>query len=187
MASIDIPFSTYDAFGGAGASPSVPLIAFYPPEFGCFGLGLVGAASDATTHASLTDRAREMIARAVTDGTSIRVTHFAFGAGGYDPVDPLKATLVDPSADSLEQETYRKIVDVYENASVDGRVRSFAARLSRGELVGGIGEYALIATILYSPDFPAEVGSRFVFAIGHQGLRAVTRSHVETYRIIVTV
>lgn len=185
MASISLPFSSWDVFRGAGTAAGLTFYAMYPPELGCFGFG-VGSPGITTTIAQVTNRAKALLARAVTDGTSIRVTHFAFGAGGYDPIDPLRPTIIDLDAVSLEQEIMRKTVDAYEVASVDGRTRSFAARLSRTELIGGIGEYALIATILSSP-FPSEVGSTFPFAIGHQGLRAKGANHVETYRILVTI
>lgn len=186
MASIDIPLYTYEPFTGAGASSSIPFYMMYPPEYGCFGLGMSTSPLATTVHAEITDQAKVLLARSIVDGTSIKVTHFAFGAGGYDPIDPLRALMIDTAATSLDQETYRKVVDVYENPSLDSRTRSFAARLSRTEFVGGIGEFALIATILHSP-ISAEVGTRFTFAIGHQGLRAKSTSHVETYRILITV
>jgi hypothetical protein len=149
-------------------------------------MGVMGSADTTTTVARITNHGKNLHARAIVDGTSFKIVKFAFGAGGYDPVDPLRPLVIDLNATELMQETYRKNVDVYETASVDGRIRSFAAKLTRTELIGGIGEYALIAEILSSP-YPTEVGTFFVYAIGHQGLQSKSRNHVETYRIIVAL
>ena len=186
MTTIGLPFGTYDPFRGAGTSAPLPFYAMYPPEVGCFGLGLMGSRDSTTTIAKLTDRAKLLLARGIVDGTSVQVIKFAFGSGGFDPADPLRPIDVDTSASSLIMETYRKTVDVYENPSPDGNIRSFAARLAREEFIGGIGEFGLIARIRNSP-ITAENNLEFLFAIGHQGLRASSRNHVDTYRIIVVV
>jgi len=108
------------------------------------------------------------------------------GTSGYDPANPLSAIAVDPTATGLISEVFRDTIDLVETATLDGTAKSFVARISRDELAAGIGEIALVATILNSP-FPFEIGTQFTFAIAHQPLNVKTLNHVVSYRIIIAL
>lgn len=190
MTSFSSDFSASSPFVGSGAAFDAAFSSHWPPEAGCIGIsvsGFVGPGGPVSSIvATVTDLAREFLARAITDGTSIRITHYAVGSSGYDPANPLSAIAVDPVATSLISEVYRDTIDLVETATLDGTAKSFVARIARDELAAGIGEIALFATILSSP-FSSEVGTQFMFAVAHQPLNVKTLNHVTSYRIIIAL
>lgn len=190
MTSFSSDFISASPFVGAGFSLDASFTEHWPPEAGCIGFSVSGGVgpfgSVSTVVAAVTDLARQYLARALTDGTSVRVTHFAVGTSGYDPANPLSAVAVDPTSTSLISEVFRDTIDLVETATLDGTAKSFVGRIARDELEAGIGEIGLVATILNSP-FPFEVGTQFLFAVAHQPLNTKTNKHVTSYRIIVTL
>lgn len=190
MASFSSDFTSSSPFVGGGAVLDSAFAAHWPPEAGCIGFSVSGSAGVgggvSTVVASVTELARQYLARSITDGTSIRITHYAVGTSGYDTANPLSAVAVDPSATSLVSEVYRDTIDLVESATLDGTSKSFVARIGREELAAGIGEIALLAQILDSP-FPFEIGMLFPFAIAHQPLNVKTVNHVTSYRIIISL
>jgi len=190
MASFSSDFSSSSPFVGGGAILDSAFAVHWPPEAGCIGFSVGGGgpfgSGVSPVVASVTDLARQYLARSITDGTSIRITHFAVGTSGYDPANPLSAVSVDPTATSLVSEVYRDTIDLVETATLDGTSKSFVARIGRDELAAGIGEIALIAQIIDSP-FPFEIGTFFAFAIAHQPLNVKTLNHVTSYRVIISL
>src|SRR3989304_2131084 len=96
MTSFSSDFASSSPYVGGGASLDAAFIAHWPPEAGCIGLSLSGSvgptgSSVSTVTAVVTDQARELLARSLTDGTSIRITHYAVGSSGYDPANPMSA------------------------------------------------------------------------------------------------
>jgi hypothetical protein len=190
MTSFSSDFSASSPFVGTGVALDAAFTAHWPPEAGCIGISVSGSVgpggSVSPVVATVTDLARQFLARSLTDGTSIRITHYAVGTSGYDPANPLSAIVVDPTATSLISEVYRDTIDLYETATLDGTAKSFVARIGREDLAAGIGEIGLFATILDSP-FPFEVGTQFLFAVAHQPLNVKTLNHVTSYRIIIAL
>jgi hypothetical protein len=188
MASFSSDFSVSSSFVGAGTSIDATFGQAWPPEAGCIGYSVSGLLGEgvSTVVAAVTDEAREYMARSITDGTSFQITHVAVGSGGYDPANPLLATIVDPTAASLQAEVFRKEVDQVEITTLDGTARSFVMRLGREDIAAPIGEIGLFATILYSP-FSYEVGTQFLFAAAHQPLNVKTNRHVASYRVVVAL
>lgn len=190
MTSFSSDFVSSSPFVGGGLGLDSAFAAHWPPEAGCIGFSLSGpaglGAGVSTVVAAVTDLGRQFMARSLTDGTSVRITHYAVGSSGYDPANPFSAVAVDPTATSLVSEVYRDTIDLVETATLDATAKSFVARIAREELAAGIGEIALVATILSSP-FPSEVGTQFLFAIAHQPLNVKTFNHVVSYRIILAL
>lgn len=191
MSSFSSSFSSVSPFVGGGYVLDSAFLAHWPPEAGCIGIsssGTVGPGGRTVSSisATVTNRAREYLARSIVDGTSFRITEYAVGTAGYDVGNPLSATLVDPNATSLISEVYRDTLDLVETATLDGTAKSFVARISRDELAAGIGEIALYAEILNSPFLP-EIGTKFMFAVAHQPLNTKTFSHVVSYRVIIAL
>jgi hypothetical protein len=192
MTSFSSDFTASSSFVGTGASLDAAFVQHWPPEAGCIGFSLSGGALGAgasgvsTIAAVVTDLARQFMARSLTDGTSFQVVDFAVGTSGYDPANPLSAVVVDPGATALISEVFRDVIDQVETATLDGTSKSFVGRISRTELQAGIGEIGLFAEIKDSP-FPAEIGTKFLFALAHQPLNVKTDRHVASYRIIVAL
>lgn len=190
MTSFSSDFSASSPFVGGGLVLDSAFAAHWPPEAGCIGISVSGStgpgSSVSPVVATVTDLAREYLARSITDGTSLRITHYAVGTSGYDPANPLSAIAVDPTATSLISEVYRDTIDATETATLDGTAKSFVARIARDELAAGIGEIALFATILDSP-FSSEVGTQIMFAVAHQPLNVKTMNHVVSFRIIIAL
>lgn len=192
MTSFSSDFTTLGPFIGTGAVLDSAFAQHWPPEAGCIGLSVsgtvlgAGAAGVSTVVAAVTDIARQYMARSLTDGTAFQVVEFAVGTSGYDASNPLTATVVDPTATSLQSEVFRDVIDQVETATLDGTAKSFVGRIARDELQAGIGEVGIFAEILSSP-FPAEVGTKFLFAIAHQPLNVKTDRHVASYRIVVAL
>lgn len=192
MTSFTSDFTALGSFVGTGASLDAAFTQHWPPEAGCIGFSLsgsalgAGAASVSSVVAVVTDVARQYMARSLTDGTSFQIVEFAVGTSGYDPANPLSAVTVDPGATALISEIFRDVIDQVETATLDGTAKSFVGRIARDELEAGIGEIGLFAEILDSP-FPAEIGTKFLFAVAHQPLNVKTDRHVASYRIIVAL
>jgi len=138
--------------------------------------------------AILTNTARTNMARIATEGLNFEVLEFQAGRGGYDVADPTQATvplaasvaLIDPVFPTPI--TYELIdsVEYPNNSSV-----AFLCRIEKAEALYGLGELGIWATIINSPLFPAENGTKFLFAIAHVPLQGKTDSHVYGWRIVV--
>lgn len=184
MASFTHGFGAALPYKGSGNSFTHSFFAHYPPEAGC--LGLSAAGGDLTIEARATTRFRELLARAVTDGTGFKITKFAVGVGGYNVSYPIQALPVDPGQSALISEVFRKEISAVETPLLSGIAKAFVCRLGRDELKAGIGEVGLVAEIVHS-DYPSEIGTEFMCAIVHQPLNAKTHHHVTTYRVVIVL
>lgn len=185
MSLLVIPWSTYAPFTGAGSFLTVPWYAMYPAEYGCVGDPGLPATTPGMI-ASVTNMARNLRARSWSDGTAWRITAMAVGVGGHDPVDPMRPIPVDPDLQTLRAETFRSSALVAENPREDSRATSFALPLSRTSYSGGVSEFGLIATILFSP-IPSEVGTTFLYSVVHTGLLTKGDRVVTTLRALELV
>ena len=181
MASFTLGFGASSPYGGSGNNLPSSFFAHFPPEAGCIGLASDGAL---TIQAKVTNLARQMIARSLVDHTAFKITEFAVGTGGYDPSYPLASTLVDPSKQELISEVFRGPVNTVETPLISGIAKAFICRLAREDLQAGIGEFGLIAEILWSP-YSSEIGTTFLFAAVHQPLSGKTLNHVATTRVVI--
>ena len=138
--------------------------------------------------AILTDTARTNLARIVTEGLGFIVSEFQAGRGGYDVNDPTQATSPNPAAVALDDPVYptpTTYAPLDETTYPNNSAVSFLCRLEATEAIHGLGELGLWATITASPLFPAEVGTRFLFAIAHTPMQGKTLQHTYGWRIIV--
>lgn len=181
MASFTHGFSSALPYTGTGVSYPTSFFAHYPPEAGCIGLSAADALS---INAKVTTFAREMVSRSIVDGTSFKITKFSVGIGGYDVSYPIFSTQVDPTAQELIAEVFRKEISLVETPLLSGIAKSFVCRLTKEDIKAGIGEIGLIAEIINSP-YSAEIGTEFLFAAVHQPLNAKTLNHVVTYRVVI--
>lgn len=213
MASFSHEFLTAMSPGGVGSTYFHAWNSVYPPELGCVfspplphplpsfgGGGVFGPPSstlipELATPPSLTagpllvvsrvtNRAREIMARGLIDGTSLRVVQAGVGTGGFDNSNPTSSLPIDPTATSLQNEIFRDVIDRIEIPVTSGTAVSFVFRISRTESFGPIGEIALYAEIQNSP-IPLENGSLIMFSIAHQPIITKTPNHVYTTRIII--
>lgn len=186
MTSFSSDFTAFSSFVGSGTSADASFLSYWPPEAGCVGTSLSGVGVVSDVRAVVTTVARQFLARSITDGTALQVTHFALGTSGYDPSNPLSAIDVDPESTALISEIFRDSVDLVETATLDATAKSFVLRVAREELSAGIGEIGLIATVLNSP-YPSEVGTQILFALAHQPLNVKTKNHVYSFRVILAL
>jgi hypothetical protein len=133
--------------------------------------------------AEVTTRARMLIARGSTDGTAIKVVDFGVGQGGFDTNDYRAALPVNPDAASLDDPVLlSEPIDYYEQPNVS--CRSFYCLLEAGEANYCLGEIGLWAEVVYSP-IAAEIGTTFLFAIGHFPLVANNSDIQYVFRVTV--
>jgi hypothetical protein len=185
MTDFALDFFGHARYTGTGSSLPLTFFEHFPAEAGCIGLADVG---DLILQAKVTDVARQMLTRSISLGKmAFQIKEFAVGIGGYDVANPLASTLVDPTKQELISEIFRGPVSQVETPLASGVAKAFVCRLGQNDIQGGIGEIGLIAEILWSEDFPSEVGTKFLFAVVHQPLNAKTYRHVSTYRIVIVL
>lgn len=115
--------------------------------------------------AETTTKARRLVARGLTDGTSLQATHFSVGRGGWDPLDYHAATPVNPDAVALDDAVFGPdTIDYYEYANE--RCAVYYCLLDFGEANVALGEVGIWGVIQNSP-IVAENGTRILMAIGH--------------------
>jgi hypothetical protein len=185
---ITLPFFVLDPYKDSGLSINLPFTPFYPTSIGCFGfsdpdLGIENDTLD--INAQVTKAGIQYLLKSYARGISFKVTHMALGSGGYDASFPTRPTLVDREKEALENELIRIPITQYEAPNNDLSL-GFVGRFTYDSFQGGVGEIGIIATILDS-DVPGEIGTMFLFAVGHQGLNTKTSHHVTTYRIYVSL
>jgi hypothetical protein len=133
--------------------------------------------------AEVTTRGRRMMARGLTDGTAMQLTEFGVGGGGFDCNDYRAATPVNPDAYYLDNPILlNETIDYYEQANSNCRV--FYCLLEAGQATSTLGEIGIWAEIVYSP-IAAEVGTTFLFAIGHFPLVAKNTDIQYVFRVSV--
>lgn len=144
--------------------------------------------------AQLTNKAREMIARATLGEVAFRVIGFGLGRGGYDPVDPVQILAIDPSNLELDDKcfpdsdpfTFEPFTSTEEPEAM---VRVYNCRVQADPVPGnadfGLGELGLYAEILKS-NLVGEVGEKFLYAICHFPIMCKTRRDTFLRRVVVS-
>lgn len=136
--------------------------------------------------AFLTDQARRYHARQLAEGIAWGEYEFAVGGGGFDPSLPHNAVKVDPKATSLDDLVFGpEPVDGIERPN--DRSVAFYCVLERDEANFEIGEIAVYAEITHSPEEPALVGTKFIYALAHHASKFKTSSSRLAYRVCVQV
>lgn len=141
--------------------------------------------------AYLTDGARNYIARAVNGELAFRAVGFSMGRGGYNPADPVHILAVDTTVNQLADQVYPDVTGESPFQSIDwvgDTAVVYNCRLPATSITSnadyGLGEIGLWAEILSSPSDPSEVGTIFLFAIGHMPIRCKTRRDVILFRVV---
>lgn len=133
--------------------------------------------------AEVTTRGRMMMARGMTDGTALHLTEFGVGRGGFDTNDYRAALPVNPDATSLDDALLlNETIDYYEQPN--SNCRAFYCWLEAGEATSTLGEIGIWAEIVHSP-VAAEIGTTFLFAIGHFPLIAKNTDIQYVFRVTV--
>lgn len=187
---LQIQWGTYGRYVGSGLDAGIHWSGVYPPNLGCLGFGSYGSPTPSggivsDIEARVTLQARQWISRSILDGTSFKIVEMAVGGGGYDVADPTQGLRIDETSVSLVNEIFRRAIDQIE-LPTSLATRSFVCRFDQNTFTGGVGELGLYAEILSSP-VPAEIGTKFLFAVAHMGLNTKTAHHICTYRVFVTI
>lgn len=112
----------------------------------------------------LTTEARRLTARGHVDGTSLQVSGFAVGRGGFDPTDYLACLPVNPDATALEDQVFTDQVDRIEWANQSCCIAYCV--LETGEANQTLGEIAILGRVANSPGDPVD-DTEIVMALGH--------------------
>ena len=144
--------------------------------------------------ASLTDKARNLIARSTIGEVVIQVKGFGLGRAGFVPSNfiqttPLSLTdmeLTDKVFPDSTPFTYAPFVATEEPSPT---IRVYNCRVGPSMFPGpadyGLGELALYGQILQS-NIPAEVGQVFLYALSHFPVVCKTRRDTLLRRVIVS-
>lgn len=132
--------------------------------------------------AEMTTEARRLVARGHSDGTSLQITKFSVGRGGFDPTNYLAALPVNPDATSLADSIFTDVVDHIEWAN-DTCVVAYCV-LESAEANQTLGEVAITGIVANSPGDPAD-DTELVMAIGHFPMLAKNTSI--SYALRVTI
>jgi hypothetical protein len=129
-----------------------------------------------------------IITRSTSEGIIYAVTEFAIGTGGYTPTTPTAVVPVNPADTALANEIYRgrisHLTSDIDNYPADPWEVTYWCRVPREEAIEGIGEVGLFAEILWSP-VPAEIGTKFLFALMHMPCQCRHSRTVHLYRLTI--
>jgi len=114
--------------------------------------------------AEMTTEGRRLTARGHTDGTSLQITKFSVGRGGFDPNDYLAALPVNPDAAALSDSIFTDVVDRIEWAN-DTCVVCYCL-LEAAEANQTLGEIAITGMVNNSTGDPAD-DTEVLMALGH--------------------
>jgi len=137
--------------------------------------------------ATLTDLARTSLARSIMGEISFKLSGFAVGRDGYSGVNPVKIIAINPSLTGLLDQffplTGQKSLELIENPQPPTVVAN--CRLASTEGVSALGEIGLWAEIINSTVSLGEVGTKFLFAVGHFPIQTKTLRQAIVYRFII--
>jgi hypothetical protein len=167
---------------------------FGPAQFGPAVFGGEPAAVIDLEHgvdAEITNYARRLIARGMTDGTAIQIIDFSLGQGGLDPFDYETATPVNPDAQQLELPLIitpatgpaptvpgAKPITEYERPNEHAGCAYCQLDVQDqldGDTNATLSEIGIWGQIIWSP-YTIEIGDTFLAAIGHFPLICKTGS-----------
>jgi hypothetical protein len=132
--------------------------------------------------AEMTTEGRRLTARGHTDGTSLQITKFSVGRGGFDPTDYMASLPVNPDASALSDPIFTDIVDKIEWAN-DHCVVCYCL-LDTAEANQTLGEVAITGIVANSPEDPAD-DTEVVMAIGHFPMKAKNSSMRYVLRVTI--
>lgn len=141
--------------------------------------------------AFLTDAARNYTARALNGELAFRTVGFSVGRGGYNPANPVQVFPIDTTLQTLIDQVYPAPTGYTPFQAVDSvgdTAKVFNCRLPATQTESaadyGLGEIGIWAEILNAHD-PSEIGTVFLYAVGHMPIRAKTRRDVFLFRVVV--
>jgi hypothetical protein len=141
--------------------------------------------------ASMTDLARQYIARMLIGTFSFQAVGFSSGRGGYDQNDPVHILPLDTSLQALSDQVYPDTTGYTALQSIDSpstTCRVYNCRMPNTPVPSnadyGLGEVAVWAQVLTS-DVPSEIGTIFMLAVGHLPIRAKTNRDTFLWRVVV--
>ena len=184
---------------GTFTTGSTPVISPQSTEISPNSLSDIGSASLAANTipingapndvlAALTLGGRNLMGRALIEGTGYRIIGFRVGMGGYDPLIPLNALPLNEANTELLAPFYPPIslppapIDRFEHPNDNGV--SFLCRVPSNQAVAGIGEIGLYAEITFSSN-PSEIGDIILFAHAQRPLVGKTLQDVLVWRIVI--
>lgn len=142
--------------------------------------------------AFMTDQARTYFARMLSGELSYQTVGFSVGRGGYNPTDPVHILPVDTTTTALSDQVYPDTTGYVGFSEVDKVAISslvFNCRLPATQIQSnadyGLGEIGIWGKILTSTANPSEIGTVFLYAIGHMPIRCKTRRDVMLMRVVV--
>jgi hypothetical protein len=145
--------------------------------------------------ATLTDKARNYIARASLGDVVFQVVGFGLGRGGFTPIDPTQVTPLNTVATELDDKVYPNSTPLTYAAFASTEeptptVRVYNCRVDSSPIAGNadyaLGEVALYGQVLNSVSNPLENGTIFVYALSHFPCLCKTRRDVLLRRVIVS-
>jgi len=114
--------------------------------------------------AEMTYQARYLMARGMTDGTSLRMVQFSVGQGGFDPFNYRIALPVNPDVTSLYDQVFTDVIDYYEYPNPQNACAY--CLLEQSEANYTLGEVGVWSEIQNSP-IPTENGQVILTSVGH--------------------
>ena len=131
--------------------------------------------------AEMTYLARHLMARGMTDGTSLQIKQFTVGQGGFDPFNYKVALPVNPDTQLLYDPFFTDTVDYYEHPNPQNACAYCLLDFAEANVT--LGEVALWAEIQNSP-IAIENGTTILSAIGHFPLLAKNDSMQIALRVL---
>jgi len=155
-----------------------------------FGTGSFGSAvfgGDPTPYlllsvdAEMTYRARQLMARGSTDGTSLQMQQFTVGQGGFDPFNYRVALPVNPDATALIDPYFTDTIDQYEHPNPRNACAYCLLEYTEANVT--LGEIGIWSEIQCSP-IATENGTMFLSHIAHFPLIAKNDSMRIALRVL---
>lgn len=141
--------------------------------------------------AFMTDEGRAYTARAINGELVFRAIGFSVGRGGYNPLDPVKVLPINPALTALSDQVYPDVTGTASLQAIDEptpTVRVFNCRLPATIVESnadyGLGEIGIWSEIIHAYD-PSEIGTVFLYAVGHFPIRAKTHRDVFLFRTVI--
>ena len=130
--------------------------------------------------AEMTYQARSLMARGLTDGTSLKMSQFSVGQGGFDPFNYKIALPVNPDAVVLYDPIFTDVIDYYESPNPQNACAYCFLDYLEANVT--LGEVCIWSEIQNSP-IPTENGQLIISSIGHFPLIA----KADTIRIALRI
>lgn len=139
--------------------------------------------------AKLTNGGRSYYARMIMGDVSFKLVGFDVGHDGYITSNPVKIAPINQSSTSLDSKFYPTTGIQFFEGSIQyphPKTAVLNCRLGHSDPqnVGAIGEIGIWGEVV-SSTVPAEVGTRFLYAIAHTPILVKNLQNVFVYRILV--